>query len=98
MSLYDVIRLGNAKGQNDLIKFGTVLTEAANDISVNAAKLIGKRVFWSSDWVVYCTDQMVTTVKMLSNHTGTSQCTNSEGPYTFHLSDATIYTYTTGAE
>jgi hypothetical protein len=35
---------------------------------------------------------------MLSNRTTTSRCTNSEGPYSFHLSDGVVYTFTTGAE
>ncbi|CAE6465737.1 unnamed protein product [Rhizoctonia solani] len=98
MNLEDVTELGNAWGQQDLIQFGTALTEAANDSSVNAAKLTGNRVFWSSDYAVHRTDQTVTTVKMLSNRTSTSRCTNSEGPYTFHVSDGAVYTYTTGAE
>lgn len=48
--------------------------------------------------MVHRTDQTVTTVKMLSNRTSTSKCTNSEGPYSFHLSDGAVYTYSTGAE
>ncbi|CAE6430832.1 unnamed protein product [Rhizoctonia solani] len=98
MNLEDVIKLGKAWGQNDVLGFGTALTEAANSASVNAAKLTGSRIFWSSDYVVHRTDQTVTTVKMLSNRTTTSRCTNSEGPYSFHLSDGAVYTYTTGAE
>ncbi|ELU39348.1 polysaccharide lyase family 8 protein [Rhizoctonia solani AG-1 IA] len=97
-NLGDVAELGNAWGQQDLIEFGTVLSQAANESSVNSAKLTGSRVFWSSDYVVHRTDQTVTTVKMLSSRTSTSRCTNSEGPYTFHLSDGAVYTYTTGAE
>ncbi|CAE6454500.1 unnamed protein product [Rhizoctonia solani] len=82
----------------DLIEVGTVLAEAANDRSVIAAKLTGGRVFWSSDYMIHRTNRTVTTVKMLSNRTSTSKCTNSEGPYNFHLSDEAVYTYTTGAE
>ncbi|KDN34815.1 hypothetical protein RSAG8_12113, partial [Rhizoctonia solani AG-8 WAC10335] len=82
----------------DLIEVGTALAEAANDRSVIAAKLTGGRVFWSSDYMIHRTDRTVTTVKMLSNRTSTSKCTNSEGPYNFHLSDEAVYTYTTGAE
>ncbi|KAF8750287.1 Polysaccharide lyase family 8, N terminal alpha-helical domain [Rhizoctonia solani] len=95
---WGMCELGNAWGQQDLIEFGTVLSQAANESSVNSAKLTGSRVFWSSDYVVHRTDQTVTTVKMLSSRTSTSRCTNSEGPYTFHLSDGAVYTYTTGAE
>jgi hypothetical protein len=52
MNLEDVIKLGKAWGQNDVLGFGTALTEAANSASVNAAKLTGSRIFWSSDYVV----------------------------------------------
>ncbi|GAB1527683.1 hypothetical protein RhiTH_010871 [Rhizoctonia solani] len=98
MNLDDVARLGRAWGQQDLIGFGTSLKEAANDTSVNSAKFTGNRVFWSSDYVVHRTNESVTTLKMLSNRTTTSRCTNSEGPYSFHLSDGVVYTFTTGAE
>ncbi|CAE6373107.1 unnamed protein product [Rhizoctonia solani] len=98
MNLQNVAELGNAWGQQGLIEFGTVLKEAASRSSVNAAKLTGNRVFWSSDYVVHRTNQSVTTLKMLSNRTTTSRCTNSEGPYSFHLSDGVVYTFTTGAE
>ncbi|CAE6488497.1 unnamed protein product, partial [Rhizoctonia solani] len=76
----------------DLIEVGSALIEVTNGSSVNAAKLTGSRVFWSSDYMT------VSTIKMLSNRTTTSKCTNSEGPYSFHLSDGAVYTYTTGAE
>ncbi|ELU38755.1 polysaccharide lyase family 8 protein [Rhizoctonia solani AG-1 IA] len=90
MNLDDVARLGRAWGQQDLIGFGTSLKEAANDTSVNSAKFTGNRV--------HRTNESVTTLKMLSNRTTTSRCTNSEGPYSFHLSDGVVYTFTTGAE
>ncbi|CUA68997.1 chondroitinase AC precursor [Rhizoctonia solani] len=98
MQLEDVTKLGNTWGQKDLIEVGTALTEAANGSSVNAANLTGSRVFWSSDYMVHRTDQTVTTIKMLSNRTTTSKCSNSEGPYSFHISDGAVYTHTTGAE
>jgi hypothetical protein len=40
----------------------------------------------------------VTTVKMLSNRTLTSECVNVQNTQGFHLSDGALYTYTTGAE
>lgn len=47
---------------------------------------------------VHRTDQTVTTLKMLSTRTATSECVNSQNPFGFHLGDGTLYTYTTGAE
>ncbi|KAG8699979.1 hypothetical protein FRC11_013298 [Ceratobasidium sp. 423] len=98
MQLEDVIELGNAWGQEDFIGFGAALTQAADSTSVNVAKITGNRMFWSPDYMVYRTEQTVTTVKMLSDRTSTSKRTNSEGPYSFHLSDGAVYTYSTGAE
>ncbi|KAH7332871.1 chondroitin AC/alginate lyase, partial [Rhizoctonia solani] len=93
----DVRELGNAWGQNLLIEFGTALA-GASDSTANSGKLIGNRMFWNSDYMVHRTEQTVTTVKMLSTRTTTGECSNSEGPYGFHLSDGVVYTYSTGAE
>ncbi|CAE6479342.1 unnamed protein product [Rhizoctonia solani] len=95
--LNEVRQLGEAWKQKDLIKFGSSLT-GANDDTANAGKLTGNRMFWNSDYMVHRTEQTVTTVKMLSTRTTTGECTNSEGPYSFHLSDGMVYTYSTGAE
>ncbi|CAE6426936.1 unnamed protein product [Rhizoctonia solani] len=97
MTLGDVQELGNAWNQKDLIEFGASLT-GADDNTANAGKLIGNRMFWNSDYMVHRTEQTVTTVKMLSTRTTTGECSNSEGPYGFHLSDGVVYTYSTGAE
>ncbi|KAJ1302326.1 hypothetical protein OPQ81_001141 [Rhizoctonia solani] len=35
---------------------------------------------------------------MISKYTTTRECSNSEGPYGFHLSDGIVYTYSSGAE
>jgi len=47
---------------------------------------------------VHRSAETVTTVKMLSSCTTTSECVNSENPFGFHLSDGVVYTYSTGAE
>ncbi|KAL5637688.1 hypothetical protein ACGC1H_002078 [Rhizoctonia solani] len=97
MALDQVRELGNGWNQKDLIDFGNSLT-GANDNTSNSGKLTGSRMFWNSDYMVHRTGQTVTTVKMLSSRTATGECTNSESPYGFHLSDGVVYTYSTGAE
>ncbi|CAE6505916.1 unnamed protein product [Rhizoctonia solani] len=97
MSLDEVRELGNAWNQKDLIEFGSSLTGASDD-TANTGKLMGNRMFWNSDYMIHRTERTVTTVKMLSSRTATGECTNSENPYGFHLSNGVVYTYTTGAE
>ncbi|KAG8725998.1 hypothetical protein FRC11_001045, partial [Ceratobasidium sp. 423] len=91
IKLGDVQELGNAWNQKDLTEFGTSLT-GANDNTANTG------IFQLSLNPVHRTEQTVTTVKMLSTRTTTGECSNSEGPYGFHLSDGVVYTYSTGAE
>ncbi|CCO32573.1 hypothetical protein BN14_06635 [Rhizoctonia solani AG-1 IB] len=97
MRLDDVKDLGTAWNQKDFIEFGRDLT-GTNDNTANTGKLIGNRMFWNSDYMVHRTEQTVTTVKMLSTRTTTGECSNSESPYGFHLSDGVVYTHSTGAE
>ncbi|KAF8692322.1 Polysaccharide lyase family 8, N terminal alpha-helical domain, partial [Rhizoctonia solani] len=97
MDLSQVLKLGKAWSQRDLIEFGTQLTGSA-DNSANSGGLVGSRMFWNSDYMVHRTAETVTTVKMVSTRTTTSECVNSENPYGFHLSDGVTYTYSTGAE
>ncbi|KAG8754618.1 hypothetical protein FRC11_006560 [Ceratobasidium sp. 423] len=97
MDLSQVLKLGKAWSQHDLIEFGSTLT-GSGDNSANSGDLIGTRMFWSSDYLVHRTPESVTTVKMLSSRTTTSECVNSENPFGFHLSDGVVYTYSTGAE
>ncbi|KDN44023.1 hypothetical protein RSAG8_05755, partial [Rhizoctonia solani AG-8 WAC10335] len=97
IDLSQVLKLGNAWSQKDLIAFGTQLT-GTGDNSANSGGLLGTRMFWSSDYLVHRTPETVSTVKMLSTRTTTSECINSENPFGFHLSDGLLYTYSTGAE
>ncbi|KAG8727207.1 hypothetical protein FRC11_013691, partial [Ceratobasidium sp. 423] len=91
------LELGSAWNQKDVIDFATSLT-GHDDATANSGNLLGNRMFWSSDYMVHRTEQTVTTLKMLSNRSFTTQCINSEGPFGFHLSDGVLYTYSTGAE
>ncbi|CAE6450087.1 unnamed protein product [Rhizoctonia solani] len=97
MDLSQVLKLGNAWSQKDLLEFGTKLT-GSGDNSANSGGLLGTRMFWSSDYLVHRTPETVSTVKMVSTRTTTSECINSENPFGFHLSDGLLYTYSTGAE
>ncbi|KAH7332890.1 chondroitin AC/alginate lyase [Rhizoctonia solani] len=97
MDLSHVLKLGNAWSQKDLIEFGSKLT-GSGDNSANSGGLIGTRMFWNSDYLVHRTADTVSTVKMVSSRTTTSECVNSENPFGFHLSDGLVYTYSTGAE
>ncbi|CAE6473793.1 unnamed protein product [Rhizoctonia solani] len=97
MDLSQILNLGKAWSQKDLIDFGSRLT-GSDDNSANSGGLIGARMFWSSDYMVHRTAETVTTVKMVSTRTTTSECVNSENPFGFHLSDGVVYTYSTGAE
>ncbi|KAJ1303056.1 hypothetical protein OPQ81_011257 [Rhizoctonia solani] len=69
-----------------------------SDYMVGAAQLSLSSTYNGDEFQVHRTEQTVTTVKMLSTRTITGECTNSEGPYGFHLSDGVVYTYSTGAE
>jgi hypothetical protein len=51
MDLGQVLTLGKAWNQQDLIKFGSELT-GNGDNSANSGNLIGNRMFWSSDYMV----------------------------------------------
>ncbi|CAE7168177.1 unnamed protein product [Rhizoctonia solani] len=97
MDLSHVLKLGNAWSQQDLIEFGSMLT-GSGDNSANSGGLLGTRMFWNSDYLVHRTPETVSTVKMVSTRTTTSECVNSENPFGFHLSDGLVYTYSTGAE
>ncbi|KAB5588550.1 hypothetical protein CTheo_8008 [Ceratobasidium theobromae] len=97
MDLDQVSTLGHSWNQQDLIKFASELT-GKGDNTANSGSLLGNRMFWNSDYMVHRTDTTITTVKMLSTRTKTSECINSENPYGFHLSDGVVYTYSTGAE
>ncbi|VDC01511.1 unnamed protein product [Peniophora sp. CBMAI 1063] len=66
--------------------------------SANAGGLQGLRVFQSNDYVVQRGKNYVTTLKMYSDRTLNTECTNAQNPYGFHLSDFTIYTYINGDE
>ncbi|KAF9514122.1 polysaccharide lyase family 8 protein [Hydnum rufescens UP504] len=66
--------------------------------SANAGSLVGNRMFWDTDYMVHRGSKYVTTLKMYSDRTTNTECTNSQNPFGFHLSDGTLYTYLDGSE
>ncbi|KAG8736368.1 hypothetical protein FRC10_009393 [Ceratobasidium sp. 414] len=97
MNLTQVMILGQSWSQPDLIEFAKDLSNT-NSKTTNPGDLSGNRMFWNSDYMAHRTQKTVTTVKMISNRTATSECVNDQNPMGFHLSDGAVYTYTTGAE
>ncbi|KAG8706440.1 hypothetical protein FRC08_001068 [Ceratobasidium sp. 394] len=92
INLTQVAILGESWNQPDMIKFAEDMSSTSSE-TPNPGNLNGNRMFWSSDYM-----ETVTTVKMVSHRTATSECVNSQNPLGFHLSDGAVYTYTTGAE
>ncbi|CCO35095.1 hypothetical protein BN14_09209 [Rhizoctonia solani AG-1 IB] len=88
--------LGDAWNQAQMQRFARDLGPVPT--SVNAGPLIGNRMFWNSDYMVHRTKDTITTLKLISSRTKTSECVNTQNPYGFHLSDGVMYQYSTGAE
>ncbi|THH06921.1 hypothetical protein EW145_g3747 [Phellinidium pouzarii] len=79
------------------------LTDAFNNLSKNSSNanvgsLNGNRVFYDNDYIVQRGLGYVSTLRMYSTRTRNTECTNSQNPFGFHLSDGTLYTYMTGSE
>ncbi|KAG8693994.1 hypothetical protein FRC09_010133 [Ceratobasidium sp. 395] len=96
LNLTQVRVLGDAWNQTQLQKFARDLNQKPT--TANAGRLLGNRMFWNSDYMVHRTNTTVTTLKLLSSRTDTSECVNTQNPFGFHLSDGTLYQYTTGQE
>ncbi|KAF8686044.1 Polysaccharide lyase family 8, N terminal alpha-helical domain [Rhizoctonia solani] len=99
MNLTEIEELGVAWDQADLIDFASSLS-GTDDSSANSGGLVGNRMFWNSD---YMASGQFICAETRSDETCrafsfTSQCTNAENPFGFHLSDGVIYSLSTGAE
>ncbi|KAF9499708.1 polysaccharide lyase family 8 protein [Pleurotus eryngii] len=66
--------------------------------TANVGSLNGNRMFYANDYMVHRGSGYVTTLKMYSKRTQNTECTNSQNPFGFHLSDGTLYTYLQGNE
>ncbi|KAL1717893.1 polysaccharide lyase family 8 protein [Schizophyllum commune] len=80
-----------------------VITDVATSLKggsegANAGKLEGNRLFYANDYMVHRGKNYVSTLKMYSERTKNSECTNSANPFGFHLADGTLYTYVQGSE
>ncbi|KAF8973958.1 polysaccharide lyase family 8 protein [Flammula alnicola] len=96
INLTEVLELGELWSSSSLTNFATSL--ASNTTNANAGKLEGNRMFYANDYMVHRGKNYVTTVKMYSSRTRNTECTNSQNPEGFHLSDGTVYTYLVGNE
>ncbi|EGN94539.1 polysaccharide lyase family 8 protein [Serpula lacrymans var. lacrymans S7.3] len=79
----------------------SVLTQVANSLlqnssDANQGDIVGNRLYYNSDYMVNRGPGYVTSVKMYSNRTLNTECTNSQNPLGFHLSDGVVYTYLEG--
>ncbi|KAH0590691.1 hypothetical protein H2248_000821 [Termitomyces sp. 'cryptogamus'] len=69
-----------------------------NTTDANAGALQGNRMFYANDYTVQRGSGYVTTLRMYSNRTQNTECTNSQNPFGFHLADGALYTYVQGNE
>ncbi|KAJ7594959.1 polysaccharide lyase family 8 protein, partial [Mycena floridula] len=83
--------LGQQWGASSLSEFFSTLSTPGPN--ANAGKLNGNRLFWDNDYMVHRGSDYVSTLKMTSNRTLNTECTNLQNPLGFHLSDGTLYTY-----
>ncbi|KIK62001.1 polysaccharide lyase family 8 protein [Collybiopsis luxurians FD-317 M1] len=97
LNLSEVAELGNVWSSQDMIHFASSLANA-NGTSANAGALNGDKVFFANDYMVHRGSNYVSTLKMYSTRTNNTECTNSQNPFGFHLSDGVLYTYLQGDE
>ncbi|KAK0208323.1 polysaccharide lyase family 8 protein [Desarmillaria ectypa] len=97
MNLTAVEELGSEWMSSTLTEFGASLNDH-NLTHANAGNLTGNRLFYANDYMVHRGKEYVTTLKMFSLRTKNTECTNSENPFGFHLSDGVLYTYLNGNE
>ncbi|KAI5124661.1 hypothetical protein M0805_004269 [Coniferiporia weirii] len=88
--------LGETWGSSSLIDAFNNLSQDSTD--ANVGLLNGIRVFYDNDYMVQRGPGYVSTLRMYSDRTRNTECTNSQNPFGFHLSDGTLYTYMNGSE
>ncbi|KZT30416.1 polysaccharide lyase family 8 protein [Neolentinus lepideus HHB14362 ss-1] len=102
LNLTEILELGAAWNSTILQDVAHALSKNTND--ANAGELYGNRMFYNNDYMarlhlsVHRGSGYVTTLKMFSTRTKNTECTNSQNPLGFHLSDGTVYTYLQGDE
>ena len=95
-NLTQVQQLGNSWNSATLKAFASSLS--APPSNANAGSLTGNRMFYANDYMVHRGSSYVTTLRMFSTRTLSTECRNSQNPYGFHLSDGAAYTYLRGNE
>ncbi|KAG6879694.1 hypothetical protein C0992_012541 [Termitomyces sp. T32_za158] len=96
LNLTQVLELGQTWSSGSLVTFAESLSQTVTN--ANAGSLKGNRMFFTNDYMVHRGSNYVTSVKMYSSRTKNTECTNSQNPFGFHLSDGTVYTYLRGDE
>ncbi|TFK57256.1 polysaccharide lyase family 8 protein [Heliocybe sulcata] len=96
LNLSQILELGQAWDSSILQNVANSLSHNTSD--ANAGKLYGNRMFYNNDYMVHRGLGYVTTLKMFSTRSKNTECTNSQNPFGFHLSDGTVYTYLQGDE
>ncbi|EIM89219.1 polysaccharide lyase family 8 protein [Stereum hirsutum FP-91666 SS1] len=96
LNLTEIQQLGELWNSSSMVDVYNALVKNTSD--ANAGALYGNRNFYSNDYMVQRGKGYVTTLKMYSNRTKNTECTNTQNPYGFHLSDGTLYTYLVGNE
>lgn len=96
INLTKVAQLGQEWGASSLVNFAQSLSNPSS--TANAGGLTGNRMFYDNDYMVHRGHNYVSTVKMYSSRTRNSECTNSQNPKGFHLSDGAEYTLLRGDE
>ncbi|KIJ68409.1 polysaccharide lyase family 8 protein [Hydnomerulius pinastri MD-312] len=96
INISQVLELGEDWQSSAMENFANSLSENTTD--ANAGELRGNNMFFDADYMVTRGPGYVTTLKMYSNRTKNTECTNSQNLFGFHLADGTVYTYLDGDE
>ncbi|PFH54509.1 polysaccharide lyase family 8 protein [Amanita thiersii Skay4041] len=96
VNLTEVEDLGEQWSSSTLIEFAKQLSQDVPN--ANAGSLTGNRMFYTNDYMVHRGRNYVSTMKMYSSRSKNTECTNSQNPLGFHLSDGVLHTYLDGDE
>ncbi|KAI0639372.1 galactose mutarotase-like protein [Trametes polyzona] len=96
INITEIQELGQLWDSEPLQSVYQTLSQGSND--ANAGGINGNRMFYANDYMVQRGSGYVTTLNMYSTRTKNGECTNTQNPLGFHLSDGTVYTYLQGNE
>ncbi|KAI1797852.1 polysaccharide lyase family 8 protein [Ganoderma leucocontextum] len=69
-----------------------------NTTSANSGNLTGNRMFYANDYAVQRGPGYVTSLRMYSNRTQNTECTDEANNFGFHLADGAVYQHINGDE